>query len=148
MPTRLAKVAASLAVFLTQQSVYGITLAADLQTAAALEHAVLSGQDIHVVLDLSRCVAHGSAETGPMIHGSLHPNAFMVLSDHTVAFAETHFTVRPDNAPVDEFLSYRVKPDGKVTFRTVSLNLPTYAIIRQESFDCEIGKGVTFNGPA
>jgi hypothetical protein len=145
MPSRLVKIAATLAAFVAQPGIHRCALANDLQNAAALEHAVLGGQDIHVVLDLSRCVAHDSGKPGPVIRGNLHPDEFMVLNDHGIAFAVTHFTVRPDNTSVKEFLSFRVQPDGKVMLRNVFLNPATYAILREATFDCEIGKGVTFN---
>jgi hypothetical protein len=60
-------------------------MANDGQNAAALEHAVLDGKDIHVVLDLSRCVEHRSGNSGPEVRGSLHPDEFMVQKDHTMS---------------------------------------------------------------
>ena len=148
MPSHFIKIAVSLVAFVGQQIIHSPALAADQQTAPALEHAVLSGQDIHVVLDLSLCVTHGTTETGPMIRGNLHPDGFMVLSDHAIAFAVTHLTVRPDNTPIEEFLSFRVKPDGSVAIRNVFLSPVSYAIVRQVALDCEIGRGVSFNSEA
>jgi hypothetical protein len=93
----------------------------------------------------SRCITHDSGKPGPVIRGSLHPDEFMVLNDHSVAFAVTHSSVRPDSTPVDEFLSFRVQPDGRLVLRNVVLNPATYAIQWEAAFDCEIGKSVTFN---
>jgi hypothetical protein len=66
-------------------------------------------------------------------------------SDETIAFATTHFTVRPDNTPVDEFLSFKVSPVGKVKTRTRVLNRSTFAVIHDVEFDCEVGKGIAFH---
>jgi hypothetical protein len=68
----------------------------------------------------------------------------MVQKDHTIAFAVTHFTIRPDETLVNEFASLRVQPNGKVTLRNIFLNATSNAVLREAEFDCEIGKGVTF----
>jgi hypothetical protein len=142
MPSRILKMAAA---FAGLYGLHGTVMANDWQNATALEHAVLGSKDIHVALDLSRCVEHDSGKPGPDVRGSLHPDELMVQKDHTIAFAMTHFTVRPDETPVDESASFRVQPDGKVTVRNTFLNAATYAVLHKAEFDCEIGKGVTFN---
>jgi VirK protein len=141
MPSRLLKFTVTLAGL---HGLYSTDLANAGQTAAALEQAVLAGKDIHIVLDLSRCAEHGSGNSGPEVRGSLHPDEFMVQKDHTIAFSVTHFTIRPDGTPVNEFASFRVQPNGKVTLRSIFLNAASYAVLREVEFDCEIGKDVTF----
>jgi hypothetical protein len=141
MPSRLLKITVALAGL---HGLHGTAMANDGQNAAALEHAVLDGKDIHVVLDLSRCVEHRSGNSGPEVRGSLHPDEFMVQKDHTIAFAVTHFTFRPDETLVNEFASLRVQPNEKVTLRNIFLNAASNAVLREAEFDCEIGKGVTF----
>jgi hypothetical protein len=111
---------------------------------AALQKAVLDGKDVHVVIDLAACQAHGTDQAGPMIKASARFDAYMVQADGTIAFAMTHFTVRPDNTPVSEFLSYRVRTNGRVEMRTIVLNPATFALLQESAFDCEIGKGATF----
>jgi hypothetical protein len=76
---------------------------------ANLEKAILDGKDIHLTLDLTPCFVHGTAKPGPSIRGSLHFDGYMIESDETIAFATTHFTVRPDNTAVE------VSPLGKVS---------------------------------
>jgi hypothetical protein len=142
MASRILKM---VAVFAGLYGLHGTAMADDWQNATALEHAILGGKDIHVTLDLSRCVEHDSGKPGPDVRGNLHPDELMVQKDHTIAFAMTHFTVRPDETPVDEFASFRVQPDGKVTVSNTFLNAATYAVLHKAEFDCEIGKGVTFN---
>jgi len=72
-------------------------------------------------------------------------DGYMVQSDQTIAFSTTHFTIKADKTPVIEFLSYRVRPTGKVNAHTIFLNPLTYAILQEAEFDCDIGKGATFH---
>jgi len=112
---------------------------------AALEKAVLDGRDVRMVIDLSACQVHDSDKSGPPVKGSLRVDGFMVQADGTIAFATTHFTVRPDKTPVNEFLSYRVRTNGKIEAHTTVLNPATFAVLREAAFDCDIGKGATFH---
>ncbi|WP_043162577.1 VirK family protein [Bradyrhizobium sp. Ai1a-2] len=112
---------------------------------AGLQKAVLDGKDVHMVLDLAACQVQGTDKAGPTVKGSARFDAYMVQADGTIAFANTHFTVRADKTPVIEFLSYRVRTNGKVEMRNVVLNPATFAVIRESAFDCDIGKGVTFH---
>jgi VirK protein len=111
----------------------------------ALQKAVLEGKDVHMVIDLAACKVHGTDKAGPTVKGSARVDAFMVQADGTIAFAMTHFTVRPDNTPVNEFLSHRVRTNGKVETRTIVLNPVTFAVLKESAFDCDIGKGATFH---
>ncbi|VVE84459.1 VirK family protein [Pandoraea sputorum] len=110
---------------------------------AALRAAVMAGKDIRAVLDLSVCTAHGTGSPGPAIRGSVHPNAFLLLKDGTVAFSDHHLTVRPDGKAVQEFVKYRVLPDGKVEFQTVVLDAANAAVLQTTQYDCALGKGLT-----
>lgn len=123
---------------------HGGALAQELPDAAALEQAVLKGKDIRVVLDLSLCVERGTDRFGPAIRGILHPDGFMVESDHSIAFAVSHLSVRLDRMPVDEDNSFRVEPDGRVELRSIFLNAASYAVLHEAEFDCSIGRGVSF----
>ena len=106
-----------------------------------LKNAVLEGKDIHIGLDLSKCVVPGSDKPGPSISGSLHFDGYMIEEDQSIAFSTTHFTMKHDNTPVNEFLSFKVLPTGKVLTRTRFLN-PTYAVFHETQFDCELGEGI------
>ena len=112
---------------------------------ASFEKAVLDGRDIRLTLDLSRCTRSGGEGRGPQVRGSIRFDAYMILSDQTVAFATTHFTLRTDDTASDEFLSFRVHPNGKVDVRTAFLNPITFAVIQESQFDCDIGQGTTFH---
>jgi hypothetical protein len=113
--------------------------------AAALQKAVLAGTSIAVTLDLSRCRAQDSGQAGPSLRGVQHVDAFLILADGTIAFSTTHFTLRPDKTPVDEFTSFRVHPDGSAEIRTSFLNPATFAVSQEAAFGCAIGKSVTFH---
>jgi hypothetical protein len=112
---------------------------------ASFENAVLDGRDIRLTLDLSRCTGPSDQASGAQVKGSIRFDAYLIQSDHTVAFATTHFTLRTDNSPVDEFLSFRVHPNGKVDVRTAFLNPVTFSVIHELQFDCDIGSGATFH---
>lgn len=146
MTSRLLTIAA--VAFIALLGSHRDVMAQELDSTSALEHAVLGGQDIHVVLDLSRCTEPGTGKAGPAIRGSLHPDAFMVLPDHGVAFSVSHFTVRPGNMPVLEFNSFRIQPGGQVDLRSMFLNAANYSVLHQAQFDCKIGGGVTFKASA
>lgn len=111
---------------------------------AFLESAVMAGKDIRVILDLSRCIEHGTQIPGPAVRGSVRPDTFMILSDHSIAFSNTHFTVPADNKPVQEFMKYRANGDGKFEFQTMVLDPINFSVLRKNQYDCEVNKGVKF----
>jgi hypothetical protein len=117
---------------------------AENQSYADLEKAVLDGKDIRMTLDLSNCAVQGSDKSGPSIRGSARLDAFMVLEDH-IAFSMTHFTVRNDNSPVTEFLSFKAVPSGKVEIRSRALNAANFSVLHDTAFDCELGKGIVLH---
>jgi VirK protein len=117
---------------------------AENQSYADFEKAVLDGKDIRMTLDLSNCAVEGTDKPGPSIRGSARLDAFMVLEDH-IAFSMTHFTVRSDNSPVTEFVSFEARPTGKVEVRSRAMNAATFAVFRDAAFDCELGKGIALH---
>jgi len=111
----------------------------------SLKSAVLDGKDIRMTLDLSECTIPGTATSGPPIRGSLRFDAYMIQNDQSIAFSMTHFTVRSDKTPVDEFLSFKVRPTGKVDAHTSFLNPTNYTVVYESAFDCAIGTGASFH---
>jgi hypothetical protein len=95
-----------------------------------LKKAILSGKNIRMNLDLAACHIHGTDKPGPNIRGSMHFEGFMVEADQSIAFSTTHFTVKADNTPIDEVLSFRVQPSGEMTVRTRLHNASTYVVTR------------------
>jgi hypothetical protein len=114
------------------------------QSYSELERAVLDGKDIHITIDLAQCVVHDTTKAGPPVRGDIRFDAYMIVGN-TIAFSLTHFTVRADNTPVNEFLSYRALSSGKVNVRSKFLNASTNAVIHEAEFDCNLGQGVTFH---
>ncbi|MBR0843519.1 hypothetical protein JQ607_25255 [Bradyrhizobium liaoningense] len=110
----------------------------------ALSEAIAGGKEFRMLVDLSACQVHGTNAVGPPIKASMRFDGYMIQSDGTIAFATTHFTVRPDRA-VKEFLSFRVHANGKVDARTMILDAVNDAVLKDTAFDCEIGKGATFH---
>jgi hypothetical protein len=115
------------------------------QDYAALQKALLDGKEVRTLIDLSMCRVRGTDKSGPPVRAVRHFDGYLIQADGTIAFATTHFTVRPDKTPVSEFLSYKVRVSGEVEHRTVFLNPATFAILHEAEFDCEIGKGVMFH---
>ncbi|MBR0823141.1 VirK family protein [Bradyrhizobium liaoningense] len=111
---------------------------------AALNKAILNGREFRILVDLSACQVHGTGAAGPTIKASMRFDGYMIQPDGTIAFATTHFTVRPDKA-VREFLSFRVHPNGSIEARTMILDAVNNAVLKDTAFDCEIGKGATFH---
>jgi hypothetical protein len=112
---------------------------------ALFAKAVLDGRNVRLTLDLSRCTADGGQARGPQVRGTIRFDAYMIEGDQTVAFATTHFTLRTDNTAIDEFLSFRVHPNGRVDVRTAFLNPITFSVTRESRFDCDIGAGAAFH---
>jgi hypothetical protein len=110
-----------------------------------LEQAVLDGRDIRMTLDLSACLRHGTELSGPPIRGSVRFDAVMIQGDRSIALSLTHFTVRNDGTPVNEFLSFKVQPSGKVNAHSWFFNAATYAVVQDSEFDCDLGRGTAFH---
>ena len=111
---------------------------------AALNKAIVDGKEFRMLVDLSACQVHGTGAAGPLVKASMRFDGYMIQPDGTIAFATTHFTVRPDKA-VREFLSFRVHPNGRIEARTMILDAVNDAVLKETAFDCEIGKGATFH---
>jgi hypothetical protein len=111
---------------------------------AALNKAIVDGKEFRMLVDLSACQAHDTGAAGPPVKASMRFDGYMIQPDGTIAFATTHFTVRPDKA-VREFLSFRVHPNGRIEARTMVLDAVNDAVLKDTAFDCEIGKGATFH---
>ncbi|MBV8652415.1 MAG: hypothetical protein JO255_13190 [Alphaproteobacteria bacterium] len=112
---------------------------------AELQRAVLDGKEIRMTIDLSQCLVHGTEQSGPSVRGSLRFDAVMIQGNDDIALSATHFTVRGDDQAVDEFISFRVHPDGKVDAHSSFLNATTYALFQESAFDCDLGKGTIFH---
>jgi len=121
------------------------TIALAGQSYENLAQAVLDGRDIRVTLDLGACHVHGTALAGPPVRGSIRFDAYMIESDGSIAFSLRHFTVQDGTTPVDEFLTFKVDPTGRIDAHSRFFNAATFAVFRESEFDCEIGTGASFH---
>ncbi|MCA1458231.1 hypothetical protein I6F35_34485 [Bradyrhizobium sp. BRP22] len=96
---------------------------------AALSEAIAEGREFRMLVDLSACQVHGTNGAGPPIKASMRFDGYMIQPDGTIAFATTHFTVRPDRA-VREFLSFRVHANGKIDARTMILDAVNDSVLK------------------
>jgi hypothetical protein len=92
------------------------------------ERAVLDGKDVRMVLDLPSCVVRGTDKPGPSIRASLRFDSYLIQKDDSVSFSLTHFTIRNSNLPVDEFISFKAMPSGRVEAHTSFLNAANYTV--------------------
>lgn len=111
---------------------------------AALKDAILKGKDPRMLIDFAACQVHGTNLAGAPIKASVRFDGYMIQADGTIAFATTHFTVRP-NRSVSEFLSFRVHVNGKIEAHTMTLGAVDFVVTKDTSFDCEIGEAATFH---
>jgi hypothetical protein len=107
---------------------------------SALKQALLDGKDIHTLIDLSMCQVHGTDKSGPPVRGVSHFEGYMIQADGTIAFARTHFAVRPDKTPVNEFLSYRLSASGKVEHHTIVLNAGRLPFFMRQSSTARLAR--------
>ena len=123
----------------------GTSLAGGDQSYADLRQAVLDGRDIRVTLDLAACRVHGTDRPGPPVRGSVRFDAYMIEGDGSIAFSMRHFTVRNGTTPVDEFLTFKVAPDGRIDAHSRFFNAATLVPFNEAEFDCDIGRGTAFH---
>ena len=70
---------------------------------------------------------------------------FMEVNGNTIAFANDHFTVRPNGAAVLEFIQYRVLQNDSATVTVRSLSPTTYQPVDEPKvFQCALGDGLRF----
>ncbi|KRP61459.1 VirK family protein [Pseudomonas trivialis] len=111
----------------------------------AVTQSLLAGKSVSVVLDLGLCKP-GSSDVEPTkTRGGLRIDAFRVTEDGTLAFADDHFSVNRDGKPINQFLRYRVHPDGTAEFSMTIFSVPDYRQIDKTlTYQCGIGKGLRF----
>jgi hypothetical protein len=114
-----------------------------------LRKRLLAGMETHSVLSLAMC--RTNAGTPPPMTGGTRIDGFLILpgaGNESIAYADQHFTVRPDGTPVIEFLQYRVASDGTaaVTMRTLSPTTfqPLPAGANATTYQCMLGRGLDF----
>jgi hypothetical protein len=115
------------------------------QRYAVVERALLDGKTPRMTLNLALCQVQGTDKPGPSVQANLGFDAFMILGEQGVAFRTTHFTVRPDKKAVDETLSFRLRPTGRLEVQTMHLDAATHVPFYEAAYDCELGKAARFH---
>lgn len=105
--------------------------------------ALNAGQRVSAIVDLSQCTPQ-DASPRIQVKGGLTISAYRITPDGTLAFSDAHPTVNTNGQPIIQILRYRIPPDGNITFLSSMFNLPDYSLISQGSFNCTLGKGISF----
>ena len=108
----------------------------------AAEQALSAGKPMTATIDLTRCKGDTNATPVGQTRGGLTVNAYRIQPDHTLSFADTHFTVGRDGAPITQFLRYTITADGTARFASYIFAMPAYTLQSQVSYTCKLGDGV------
>ena len=113
-----------------------------------LRDRLLSGKETVSISDLKKCTQKsGTIITNIRSVGGFWIDAFQILPEPNahIAYADEHFTVTPDGAPVIEFLQYRVASNNIGTLTVRRLSPVTYKPLSEPIvFECQIGDGLRF----
>lgn len=116
-----------------------------LSSLAEVENALGRGAPVSVALDLAKCNPGAGATSPGTVRGGLKIDAYRILADGTLSFADGHATVDRSGQPIWQFLRYQVKPDQAVTFTMDVFSLPSYTRkAEQISYACAVNQGIAF----
>ncbi|SHM63170.1 VirK protein [Pseudomonas asturiensis] len=112
---------------------------------SAITKALNTGESVSVVIDLGQCTSSIKGAEPSKTQGGKRIDSYRITPDGALAFSDTHFTLDRDNKPIEQFIRYRVRPDGTADFSMTTLTVPGYQPVGQAvSFDCAVGKGLSF----
>lgn len=69
----------------------------------AVEDALVKGRSVAVSLDLGRCTSSSGDEKPSKTRGGLKIEAFRIMDDGTLAFADEHMTLDLEESPSSSF---------------------------------------------
>ncbi|WFR96206.1 VirK family protein [Rhizobium tumorigenes] len=111
----------------------------------SVENALVKGRSVAVSLDLGRCTSGNGDEKPSKTRGGLKIEAFRIMDDGTLAFADEHMTLDLEGKPIVQLLRYRVHPDKNAEFTMTVFSLPAYTQVgTPRSFTCKIDDGISF----
>ncbi|RMM35341.1 VirA/G regulated protein [Pseudomonas coronafaciens pv. oryzae] len=111
----------------------------------ALTQALNTGKSVAVAIDLGQCKSSVEGAEPSKTKGGKRIDTYLITGDGTLAFSDTHFTISRDNKPIQQFIRYQVRPDGKASFSMTTLSVPAYEPVgKVVSYECAIGKGLSF----
>lgn len=115
-----------------------------LTTVTDVERALMSGANVTVTLDFSKCTNNDASAAPSSTRGGLKITAFRILANGTISFADQHETIDSKGQPILQILRYQVKPDGGVGFTLNTFSLPSYSTIPAVAYTCAVNQGVYF----
>ena len=116
----------------------------ELPTYRALVDALMDGQSVTALLDLSLCTRDGTDAHGPKIQGGSRITRFLVPNGQYVAFADTHHTLDTEDRPVVEYIRYRAMPDGSATVSFARQAAASDKATPRGQFQCSFTRGIRF----
>jgi VirK protein len=116
--------------------------AAEASNYADVLSALQSGKVATVLTDLGHCTNSETGKADPTMQGGLRIQAFLVIPEKGLVFADVHQTLDPSDQPVTEYIRYNLKPDGQMTLNV--RRQTTAGMKRQPELVCQLGVGVRF----
>jgi VirK protein len=117
-------------------------IAAEAASYADVLGALQGGKTVTVLTDLSHCANPETDTAGPALQGGLRIQAFLVIPEKGLVFADVHQTLDPSDRPVTEYIRYNLKPDGQMM---LNVERQTVAgIVKQPLLACQLAAGVRF----
>lgn len=115
-----------------------------LTTVNDVERALMSGGNVTVTLDFSKCTNNDASAAPSSTRGGLKISAFRIVANGTISFADQHETIDSKGQPIMQILRYQVKPDGVVAFTMSTFSLPSYSASPSVGYTCAVNQGVYF----
>jgi hypothetical protein len=116
--------------------------AAEAPSYADVLSALQSGKTVTVLTDLSHCADPETGKAGPALQGGLRIQAFLVVPEKGLVFADVHQTLDPSDQPVTEYIRYNLKPDGQMTLNV--RRQTTTGMVKQPPLACQLAAGARF----
>jgi VirK protein len=117
-------------------------VATELSTYADVLSALQSGKTVTVLTDLIHCENPEAGKAGPALQGGFRIQAFVVVPEKGLLFADVHQTLDPSDQPVTEYIRYNLTPDGQMTLNV--RRQTTGGIVKQPPLVCQLAAGAQF----
>ncbi len=117
--------------------------AAEALNYADVLSALQSGKTTTVLSDLGHCANPETGKAGPAMRVGLRIQAFSVIPEKGLSFADVHQTLDPSDQPVTEYIRYNLKPDGQMTLNVTRQTTAGMAK-QQPLLICQLAVGVRF----
>jgi VirK protein len=116
--------------------------AAQVSTYDAVVSALQNGKTVTVLTDLSHCANPETGKPGPALQGGYRIQAFLVVPERGLVFADVHQTLDASDQPVTEYIRYNLKPDGQMTLNV--RRQTAVGMAKEPPLACQLAAGVRF----